>query len=62
MIVGIIISGCSHTSKVRTNGIEILWREYQSQEWGFLGFCLNPCQFVRFVFKKEISGVSVLSV
>ena len=44
MILGIIISGCSHTSKIRTNGIEILWREYLSQKWGFLGFCFKANQ------------------
>ena len=32
MVLGISLSGCSHTSKIITNSIKILWQEYLSHK------------------------------
>ena len=32
MVLGIILSGCLHTSKIITNSIKILWQEYLSHK------------------------------
>ena len=32
MVLGIILSGCLHTSKIITSNIKILWQEYLSHK------------------------------
>ena len=41
MVLGISLSGCSHTRKIIINSIKILWQEYLSHKECFPGFLLK---------------------
>ena len=56
MVLGILLSGCLHTSKIRTNNIKILWQEYLSQKRGFLRFLFKTIQR-----KRAVGPLSLLS-